>query len=222
MTRGATSRVARTLRRLTAGLSGLGTMLVVLCLGMIVGSFVIPSAPVTAALPRYTNLTPSSPVRLVVPALKLRAPIVPVTLTDDRVLDPPQDPLLVGWWAGSAEPGQADGQTVITGHTVHTGGGAMDTIDTLKPGQRVDVITREGTMRYSVTKVRILDKDDVAEQAVSLFGQQGGNGRLVLVSCDEWNGEYYESNVVVFGDPLGQPIPKNRADTGPALEATSR
>lgn len=215
-----TSKVSRVLRRLTSGLSGLGAMLVVLCMGMVVGAFVIPSQTVTAAVPLYTDLTPSSPVSLVIPSLKLHAPIVPVTVTDS-VLDPPRDPMLVGWWSASAEPGKKHGQTVITGHTVHTGGGAMDRIDTLKLGQRVDVITREGTMRYEVSKVSILNKDDVAAQAASLFGQDTGAGRLVLVSCDQWNGTYYESNVVVFGEPLGAPIPKKRATSGPELKAAA-
>lgn len=215
-----TGKVSRALNRLTSGLSGLGAMLVVLCMGMVVGSFAIPSQTIAVPIPLYTNLTPSSPVRLVIPALGLHAPIVPVTVVDS-VLDPPRDPMLVGWWKASAEPGRRQGQTVITGHTVHTGGGAMDRIDTLKPGQRVEVITREGTMRYAVTRVSILDKDEVATQAAALFGQDTGGGRLVLVSCDQWNGTYYESNVVVFGEPLGAPIPKERATTGPELKAAA-
>lgn len=202
---------ARTPGRLTAALHGAGTMLVVLCLGMVVGSFVLPDGDANAA--RYTDLDPSAPVRLVVPALKIRAPVVPVAVSQDQVLDPPQDPLQVGWWDGSAEPGQQGGQTVITGHTVHTGGGAMDSVDTLEPGQRVDVVTGKGTMRYEVSDVEVLAKDDVAAQAVSLFGQDSGNGRLVLVSCDDWNGSFYESNVIVFADPLGQPVPKKRDTT---------
>lgn len=219
-----TSRAARVLSRLTSALSGLGAMLVVLSMGMVVGSFVIPSSdpdPVTS-LPLYTDLSPSSPVRLVIPSLKIRAPIVPVPLTDGSVLNPPRDPTVVGWWDQSTPPGKQRGQTVITGHTVHTGGGAMDSIGTLKPGQRVDVITRKGTMRYVVSKVRVLDKETVAQQAVALFGQDTGKGRLVLVSCDRWNGTFYESNVIVFGKPLGAPIAKQKATAGPQLEALSR
>lgn len=199
------------LDRLTDGLSGLGAMLVVLCVGMVVGSFLVPS-PVTG-VPRYADLRPSSPVRLVVPALDISAPIVPVPLSATAVLDPPRDPSLVGWWDASSPPGRAAGQTVITGHTVSTGGGAMDRVGTLEPGQRVDVVTRNGTMRYRVSKVRVLAKEQVAEQAVALFGQEGGAGRLVLVSCEDWNGTSYDSNVLVFAQPLGQPIRSRRAAT---------
>jgi len=66
-------------------------------------------------------------------------------------------------------------------------------------------------MRYVVSKVRVLAKQEVAEQSVALLGQDGGDGRLVLVSYDDWNGTSYESNVLVFGEPLGQPIPRKRA-----------
>ncbi|WP_205474371.1 class F sortase [Nocardioides sp. SYSU D00038] len=155
---------------------------------------------------RYETLKPAEPLRLIARSVKIAAPIVPIQVSPDAVLDPPRDPKQVGWWDASAEPGALTGQTVITGHTVHTGGGAMDRVDRLEPGQFVDVQTQRGTMRYEVTKVSVLSKDEVAEKAVSLFGQETGDGRLVLVSCDDWNGRFYESNVIVFGKPLGKPV----------------
>ena len=42
--------------------------------------------------------SPAAPVRLVVPALKIRAPIEPIEVDDDGVLDPPRNPRDVGWW----------------------------------------------------------------------------------------------------------------------------
>ena len=75
----------------------------------------------------------------------------------------------------------------------------------LRPGQHVDVVTRRGTMRYAVRQVRVFSTATVARRAARLFGQRGGQGRLVLVSCTGWNGASYDSNVVVFGHPLGVP-----------------
>ena len=119
--------------RTAAALSGLTTTLLVLTVGLVVGGFVLPQGPDD---PAYRAMAaPASPVRLVVPSLHLKAPVVPVALGSDAVLDPPRDPQQVGWWDASARPGAPDGQTVITGHTVHTGGGAMDRIGRLERGQ---------------------------------------------------------------------------------------
>jgi LPXTG-site transpeptidase (sortase) family protein len=177
-------------------------MLLVLSVGLVVGGFVLPGAP---DQPAYRSMAAAAPVRLVVPSLHIDAPVVPVALAADAVLDPPRDPEQVGWWDDSARPGAGQGQTVITGHTVHTGGGAMDHIGKLRRGAIVDVVTRHGRMRYRVDRVQVVGKDRLARTAGKLFGQRHGDGRLVLVTCTGWNGSYYPSNVVVVGHPLGVP-----------------
>lgn len=186
--------------------AGLRTGLLVVVLGLVATWFVLPRS---AAGPAYGDLEAGVPVRLKITSLHLDAAVVPVRVSDDAVLDPPADFREVGWWTGSAKPGAGSGQTVLTGHSVHTGGGSMDHVGRLRPGQHVDVVTRRGTMRYAVAQVRVFSNRTVARRAVRLFGQQGGEGRLVLVSCTGWNGVSYDSNVVVFGDPLGVPASKS-------------
>lgn len=186
--------------------AGLRTALLVVVLGLVAAWFVLPRSE---AGPAYGDLDPGVPVRLKIRALHLDTAVVPVRTSDDGVLDPPSDYREVGWWTGSAEPGAGSGQTVLTGHTVHTGGGSMDHLGRLRPGRTVDVVTRRGTMRYAVRQVRVFSNEVVARRAVRLFGQQGGAGRLVLISCTDWNGASYDSNVVAFGEPLG--VPQKRA-----------
>ena len=170
--------------RLDALLAGLTTALMVVGVGLIGWGIVQPS-PEEKQLSPYTELAPGQPVRLVVRAKKINAPIVPIQVSSDAVLDPPSDPEQVGWWDASARPGAARGQTVITGHTVHTGGGAMDRVVELRRGDVVEVVTRKGTMRYRVSRHRELSRTQVAEQAQALFGQDRGAGSLVLVTCTE-------------------------------------
>ncbi len=153
----------------------------------------------------YRSLEASAPVRLEIPSLGVDAPIVPIEVDDAAVLDPPDDPVQVGWWKRSAEPGARDGQTVIAGHAVRTGGGSLDEVRSLRRGQPVDLTTRRGTMRYRVEGVRVYDQPELARRAAELFGQGAGAGRLVLVSCTDWNGSSYDHNVVVLARPLGQP-----------------
>ncbi len=150
---------------------------------------------------------PAAPVRLVVPALKLRAPIQPIEVKAG-VLDPPRNPRDVGWWKSSARAGAKQGQTVLTGHTVHTGGGVMDDLGKLRKNQLVKVVTRKGPMVYRTTKVVTWTKDQLAKRSVELFSQDRGDGRLVLITCSQWTGSYYKSNVIVFAEPLGVPDKK--------------
>ncbi len=154
----------------------------------------------------FRALPPSAPVRLVVPSLGVRAAVEPVAVSADRVLDPPEDVERVGWWEASARPGEMAGQTVLTGHAVHTGGGALDRLRDLVAGERVDLRTEQGLMRYQVTAVRSLGRDRVAARTADLFGQEGGDGRLVVVSCTGWDGSSYRRNVVVTAEPLGEPL----------------
>ena len=130
--------------RLDALLAGLTTAVLVLSVGLMGWGIVQPS-PEPDELSPYTELAPGQPLRLVVTSKKINAPIVPIQVSPDAVLDPPADPEQVGWWDASARPGAARGQTVITGHTVHTGGGAMDRVVELRRGDVVEVVTRKGT-----------------------------------------------------------------------------
>lgn len=183
--------------------SGLTRLLLAAGLVLVVVSLVLPDDDGDAAA--FRSLPPSAPVRLVVPSLDVSAEVDPVAVSADRVLDPPADVQRVGWWDASARPGDMAGQTVLTGHAVHTGGGVLDRLPQLETGARVDVRTDEGSMRYRVTSVRTLGRDAVAAQTTRLFGQDRGDGRLVLVSCTDWDGSVYESNVVVTATPLGEP-----------------
>jgi sortase (surface protein transpeptidase) len=88
----------------------------------------------------------------------------------------------------------------VTGHTVHDGGGALDDLETLRPGADVRVRTDRGTIRYVVDSVAVLDKDTIARRAPQLFSQEVA-GRLVLVTCEGWDGTGYRSNVVVTAAP---------------------
>jgi len=189
-------------------IAGLSTRLLVLFLAMVVVGFAIPSRSTAgdpqAGAAQYAPLSaPSNPILLIVPDIKLRAPIVPIEITPDGVLTPPSDVHEVGWWKRSAKPGARTGQTLITGHTVHTGGGVMNALGDLRPGALVQIRTPRGTVDYRTTKVFVYTKAELAEHANDLFRQNRQHGRLVLVTCTGWTGHDYTSNIIVFADQLG-------------------
>lgn len=142
---------------------------------------------------------PGAPQRVQVPALGVDAPVVPIS-APGGVLTPPADPQVLGWWADGARPGARRGSALVTGHTVHAGGGAMDDLEQLARGDRVWMRTDRGRLGYDVRTVVVLGKGELAEQAERLFDQEVP-GRLVLITCEDWNGEEYLSNVVVTATP---------------------
>lgn len=146
----------------------------------------------------------AEPTRLRVPSLGIDAPVVPISLGSDAVLDPPADADTVGWWDDSALPGARSGRIVITGHTLHTGGGALNRMVDLESGEVV-LRTPTGVRRYEVTDRYVVDYETVAEKARDIFGQTESSpdgARLVLVTCTDFDGTVYRSNVIVVARPV--------------------
>lgn len=142
---------------------------------------------------------PGEARRILIPALGVSAPVIGVTAAGG-VLRPPDDPQQIGWWDGGARPGAAHGSAVLTGHTVHAGGGAFDDLDRLRAGDRVEVVTAGGILRYRVHVVSRYSKAGLAQHRAELF-DRSGPARLVLVTCDGWDGTSYLSNAVVVAVP---------------------
>ncbi|RYB88653.1 class F sortase [Nocardioides glacieisoli] len=149
-------------------------------------------------MPRVAGVRPDT---VVVPSLDVRADVTPIA-TQDGALNPPSDPLDVGWWSGGSRPGDATGAAVITGHTVHTGGGAFDDLEELATGDRVLVLSGGTTVAYAVATVEVLSRAELARESATVFARSGP-GRLVLITCEDWDGTAYRSNVVVTAWPVG-------------------
>ncbi len=148
------------------------------------------------------DTTDQGPDEILVPSIDIEAPLVPIELASDGVLTPPADTDVVGWWDGSAEPGSGEGQTVVTGHTVSTGGGVMNELPKVDVGAVVQVRDEGTVYDYRVTGVFKLTKEQVAAAADQLFGQGSQGGKLVLVTCTDYHDGDYDSNVIVWAEPI--------------------
>jgi LPXTG-site transpeptidase (sortase) family protein len=122
---------------------------------------------------------------------------VKIESSDDRVLTPPRDPGVVGWWSQGAAPGAATGSAILVGHAVRSGGGVFNDIGELTSGDTVEV----GSLTYQVNSTETLSKDEVAERAEELF-DQSVSGRLVIVTCADWDGEVWQSNIITIAEPV--------------------
>ena len=141
------------------------------------------------------------PYRLRIRRIGVDARVVPIQSNQERILEPPRDPRVAGWWSDGAAPGEPRGSAVMVGHSVRNrDGGVFDDIGELSRGDVIQVEGSSSTVNYSVRSNNMLSKDEVARNAAEIFAQSGV-GRLVLITCDDWDGKAWRSNVVTIATP---------------------
>jgi len=152
--------------------------------------------PTTTASPTTSAV---APVGMRLPTLDLVSTVEPVG-TDDRVLQIPPKPWVVGWWKDGARPGGSDGTVVLTAHldSRKYGVGPFEQAKQLRPGDPMSLSDSDGrTHRYTVKRVDTFTKQALPYE--DLF-RQSGPERVVFVTCggnyDPNNGGW-DSNVVI-------------------------
>jgi hypothetical protein len=154
------------------------------------------SAVSAVATPHQDPAPTSSPVRPTTFRMwKFDAPVVPIRLSGGDLV-PPSDPSVLGWWGKRA--GAPTGTTLLTGHTVHTGGGELDDLEHTPVGTSA----RVSGVGYRVVSVEIITKAELARRSSELFSQHGAP-KLVVVTCEgyNWSTGEYADNVVVTATP---------------------
>ena len=145
------------------------------------------------------------PVRLLIPAIGVSAPVLPTGVQAGGSLAIPPDPSDVGWWAGGGFPGEPAGAVVLVGHidSAVRGPGALLRLQDVRPGTAITVLASGQPYRYRVVALRAYAKASLPAAAV--FGQQV-TPRLVVVSCggpfDASTGHYLD-NIVAYAVPSG-------------------
>jgi LPXTG-site transpeptidase (sortase) family protein len=159
----------------------------------------------TSHAPTGPVVRPGAPERLDLPSIGVSAAVFPIGTDGSATLVPPSDYTTVGWWALGAKPGDGAGTTIVAGHTVHTGGGALDNLGNVEVGDSVRLDRANQDLRYHVTSVTTYRKGTLAANAGEVFDQTGPE-RLAIVTCADWNGSIYLSNTVVIASNP-RPIP---------------
>ncbi len=146
--------------------------------------------------------TPAVPTRVVLPSIGVDAPVDPLGLAPDGTMAVPTDYARVGWYDGSAVPGDP-GVSVLVGHLDDEDAPAVFyKLEQLKAGHPIDVPRSDGTVaRYVVTEVKVHSKQRFPTERV--FGNAAGPG-LRLVTCigrfDRKRRSYLD-NLVVYASP---------------------
>jgi sortase (surface protein transpeptidase) len=140
----------------------------------------------------------ASPVRVVIPAIGVRAPVVRLGLNPDHTLEVPTNFGDTGWWTGGARPGEP-GPAIIAGHVdSHTGPAVFYRIRELRAGDAVIVERRDGSRaRFVVQGSEQYPKARFPTARV--YGRTAGP-TLRLITCagtfDRSSGHYLDNTVV--------------------------
>ncbi len=142
-----------------------------------------PISPHTPTLPHTPTPTPALPTRILIPAIGVDAPVVPVSWQAVEVGDQTQaawevaDMYAAGWHENSAALG-APGNTVLNGHNT-TNGEIFRDLYTLEVGETIAVYSDDVSYTYAVTEILILPE---AGQPLEVRLE---NARYILPTEDE-------------------------------------
>jgi Sortase domain len=155
-----------------------------------------PKHDAAAPAPRRERV--AVPVRIEIPAIGVRAPIILLGLNPDRSLEVPEDFDDTGWWSGGSRPGET-GPAVIVGHVdSRTGPAVFYRLHELRRGDEVVVVRRDGSRaRFTVLGSERYPKDEFPTARV--YGRTDGP-TLRLITCgggfDSSTGHYVDNTIV--------------------------
>lgn len=141
------------------------------------------------------------PYALRIESIGVDTAVVAIDSSRDGVLEPPDDADLAGWWSQGAALGEQTGSAVVVGHSASDGGGVFDAVGDLEVGDLIEIDGATQTLAYRVGSVEVVSKDEFPGEAQRIFDQDA-NGRLVLITCVDWDGSTWRSNVVAIAAPV--------------------
>ena len=166
-----------------------------------------PSADVVeaddASLEAATTRQPRPPSLLRVPSLGLDSAVLPVGVTEDRQMQLPDDPRVLGWYRFGPAPG-GGGSVVLAGHVDSRafGVGPLVALQSIAAGARIEVVS--GTAGVRTYRVDSIERFDRQALPATVFARTGPE-RLRIVTC---TGPYlpdeggYQQNLVVTAVPV--------------------
>ncbi|MEU3648481.1 class F sortase [Lentzea sp. NPDC034063] len=163
----------------------------------------VPPVAVQQGLPAVR--VPVRPVRLSIPAIGLRAQVVPTGVDDKGEFFVPPSVDEVGWYRFGPGLGETAGSVVIGGHVddAESGPGAFYRLRDLTGGDPISVTGEDGSTRV----FRVVAKEQVPKKTLDLtpYFSTGGSVRLTLFTCGgtlDDDVRSYVDNVIVTAAPV--------------------
>jgi sortase family protein len=150
-------------------------------------------------------LPPSPPVRLLIPEIRVDAPVTRLGLDGKGSLEVPAaaDRNLAGWYRDGTSPG-AKGTAIVTGHVDNAKGPSVFyNLGALKKGHRIEVTRQDGrTAVFTIDAIEVYGTAAFPDEKV--YGSRG-RAELRVITC---GGGFtkktgYQGNVVAFAHLIG-------------------
>ncbi|TYK47196.1 class F sortase [Actinomadura decatromicini] len=161
-----------------------------------------PRRPPVAPAPWADALPPSVPVRLDVPRIGVRTPLMKLAQNADRTVEtpPPDRAQEAGWYRLGAAPGSR-GAAVIIGHLDTARGPAVFyRLGELRPGDQATVLRSDG--RTAVFEIDSIERVDKKRFPTGRVYGDPGYAAIRLITCagrfDRAIGDYTH-NVIAYG-----------------------
>jgi LPXTG-site transpeptidase (sortase) family protein len=143
------------------------------------------TAPTSLGSHLTTARVDPTPVRLIIPSIRLDARIEPRGLDAKRDLDTAADPNDVAWYDRGPLPGEP-GDALINGHVDWWTGDAVFThLGRVRPGDVVEIVRADA--RVITFRVTVLQRVNAGTRIPALFAP-GTRAQLTLITCaGVWN-----------------------------------
>jgi len=149
-----------------------------------------PPGPVPTQLPR--------PVRVIIPAIGVSAPVIPLGLNADGTMQVPHSFSATGWFQPGPEPGEP-GPAIVVGHVdSRSGPGVFYRLRALGRGDRVKIVlANRRALQFVVTGSREASKRNFPTKLVY---RRTSGPTLRLITCggrfDSSTGHYVDNHIV--------------------------
>jgi LPXTG-site transpeptidase (sortase) family protein len=159
--------------------------------------------------PEYPPGSDAPIARIVIPAAEIDAPIVVKGVSDDGVMQSPDNAVDVAWYDFSAHPGFG-GNAVFAGHVdyIRVGPAVFWNIKDLNPGDLIEVRLEDGTVyQYGVT---VKQQYDAATAPVETIVGPTPRETVTLITCSgSFSGAtgQYDKRLVVQAERLPADAP---------------
>jgi sortase (surface protein transpeptidase) len=138
------------------------------------------------------------PARIVIPAIGVSAPIIPLALNADGTMQVPQSFSVAGWFRPGPEPGEP-GPAIVVGHVdSRSGPGVFYRLRALGRGDRIKIVLVDRrTLQFVVTGSREASKRNFPTKVVY---RRTSGPTLRLITCggrfDSSTGHYVDNHIV--------------------------
>jgi sortase A len=166
----------------------------------------VPARSLPARKPTPVDLAGSIPTRIVIPAIRLDAPVETVgwhTVEGVSQWDVPD--YFAGGWLMTSAPLGKPGNTAITGHH-NIAGEVFRNLVKLKPGDRITVYSKAAPFDYKITARKILPErgqPEAVRRENAKWMQPTTDERLTLITC--WPYTSNTHRLIIVAKPLEPP-----------------